>query len=72
MQVRVSGSYITLKDALKVAGVIATGGMARVFLAEQSVMVNGIPETRRGRKLYPGDVVVCEGHTIAITVADES
>ena len=28
-----------------------------MFLAETEVMVNGEKEDRRGRKLYPGDIV---------------
>lgn len=49
--------YITLQSLLKLTGVIHTGGMAKVFLNENVVLVNEEQENRRGRKLYPGDVV---------------
>ena len=49
--------YITLQSLLQVGGVISTGGMAKIFLAENEVMVNGEREDRRGRKLYSGDNV---------------
>ena len=49
--------YITLQAVLQVGDVIATGGMAKCYLAENPVEVNGESENRRGRKLYPNDVV---------------
>lgn len=49
--------YITLQSALQVLGVISTGGMAKIYLAENTVLVNGEPDNRRGRKLYSGDQV---------------
>ena len=50
--------FITLQSALKIMGVISTGGMAKIFLQENEVKVNGEREDRRGRKLYPGDKVL--------------
>ena len=58
--------YITLQSLLQVADFISTGGMAKVFLNENIVMVNGEAENRRGRKLYPGDEIVVLGKTIVI------
>ena len=49
--------YITLQSLLQVVGEIPTGGMAKIYLAENSVLVNGEPENRRGRKLYSGDEI---------------
>lgn len=49
--------YITLQSLLKVTNIIPTGGMAKMFLEENEVLVNGELENRRGRKLYPGDKV---------------
>lgn len=49
--------YITLNVLLKITGIIDTGGMAKAFLAETPVLVNGESENRRGRKLYAGDVI---------------
>ncbi|MBA1393778.1 RNA-binding protein, partial [Lactobacillus sp. XV13L] len=37
--------------------IISTGGQAKWFLQENQVLVNGQEENRRGKKLYPGDVV---------------
>ncbi len=49
--------YITLQSLLKIVGVISTGGMVKSYLAENTVLVNGERENRRGRKLYSGDEI---------------
>lgn len=48
---------ITLGQFLKFAGIAGTGGHAKVLIEEEDVVVNGIVETRRGKKLRHGDVV---------------
>jgi|HigsolmetaAR206D_1030411.scaffolds.fasta_scaffold00060_32 ribosome-associated protein len=53
--------YITLGQLLKLVGIIRTGGQAKRFLAENRVTVNGQPESRRGKKLVPGDTVEVDG-----------
>lgn len=53
--------YITLGQFLKLADCISTGGQAKSFLQEASITVNGEPENRRGRKLYPQDQIEVEG-----------
>ena len=42
---------------LKVCGVATTGGHAKLLIQDGEVAVNGTVETRRGRKLAPGDIV---------------
>jgi ribosome-associated protein len=46
---------IRLGQLLKLAGLLEGGGEAKAFLAATPVLVNGEPETRRGRQLAPGD-----------------
>ena len=48
---------ITLGQALKVSDLVGSGGEAKVLIQAGEVLVNGEVETRRGRKLVPGDVV---------------
>ena len=60
VQIRPNEEYITLGVLLKIEGIIQTGGMAKAYLADNPVLVNGEPDNRRGRKLYPGDVVEVE------------
>lgn len=48
---------VRLGQLLKLAGIVDGGGEVKSFLADHEVLVNGGPETRRGRQLRPGDVV---------------
>lgn len=67
----VRGDYITLGQLLKLAGLIGTGGETKTFLAETPIRVNGEPESRRGRKLRPGDVIAVEGAEEIRLVAED-
>lgn len=49
--------YITLGQFIKLAGIIDTGGQAKDYLAGTTILVNGAEENRRGKKLYPDDVI---------------
>ena len=57
IKLRKDEPFITLGVLLKIAGIIDTGGQAKFFLAENTVLVNGEEENRRGRKLYHGDLI---------------
>ena len=57
VKIRRDEEYITLNVLLKITDMIPTGGMAKIYLAENDVYVNGEKENRRGRKLYRGDIV---------------
>jgi ribosome-associated protein len=56
-QVKLSTEFITLGQFLKLADVIQSGGMAKWFLSEHTVFINGEQDQRRGRKLRAGDKV---------------
>ena len=56
--VPIRGEMIRLGELLKLAGVVGTGGEAKLLLASAEVRVNGEPESRRGRQLHPGDEVL--------------
>ncbi len=58
--IAVSGP-LPLGAFLKLAGVAATGGHAKIIVQSGDVSVNGEVETRRGRTLQAGDVVVVAG-----------
>ncbi|WP_050613528.1 S4 domain-containing protein YaaA [Bacillus testis] len=55
--IAISTEYITLGQFLKIADVIDSGGMAKWFLSEHDVFINGELDVRRGRKLRNGDVI---------------
>ncbi len=48
---------INLDQFLKWAGLVSTGGEAKILIAEGAVKVNGQFETKRSRKLKESDVV---------------
>ena len=52
------GDHITLDALLKATGLASSGGAAKVLIADGQVLVNAEVETRRGRKLRAGDLVV--------------
>ncbi|WP_284140671.1 MULTISPECIES: S4 domain-containing protein YaaA [unclassified Virgibacillus] len=60
-KIEINTEFITLGQFIKLANILDSGGMVKVFLQEQGVLVNGELEQRRGRKLYPNDVVEVEG-----------
>ena len=58
--------FIKLGQALKAAGFVDSGVEAKEVIQDGLVLVNGEVDTRRGRKLYEGDVVSFENKTIKI------
>lgn len=55
--IHIATEYITLDAFLKWSGVADTGGVAKTLIASGDIRVNDAVETRRGRKLRPGDRV---------------
>lgn len=60
-KVKLNTEFITLGQFLKLAEVIQTGGMAKWFLSEHDIFINGEQDQRRGRKLRAGDKVQITG-----------
>ena len=60
-QLRAGEDFIRLGQVLKAAGMAETGAEAKEVIQDGLVMVNGETETRRGRKLHSGDVVLYDG-----------
>lgn len=48
---------LRLDQFLKLNGIAETGGQAKVMIQAGEVKVNGVVETRRRKKLSPGDLV---------------
>lgn len=63
----VRGEYVELAKLLKATGLVATGGEAKIAVGEGQVRVDGEVETRRRRKVRPGQVVEFDGETIRVT-----
>ena len=65
-RVKIDTEYITLQQLLKMEDFISSGGQAKYYVQENSVFVNNELDNRRGRKLYPGDVVKIENKEFVI------
>ncbi len=59
--VEVSEVPIELYKILKFEGMAASGGEAKSVIADGLVLVNGIVETRKRKKILSGDVVEFAG-----------
>ena len=58
---------IRLGQLLKLADAIDSGSDVEALLARGEVTVNGELETRRGRRLVHGDVIVCAGEAVRVS-----
>ena len=65
-KIKLREEFIKLGQALKPAGLVESGVEAKEVIQDGLVKVNGEVDTRRGRKLYSGDVVVFDGEEIRI------
>lgn len=63
----ISTPWIRLDQALKAADWVQTGGEAKIRIQAGEIRVNGQVETRRGRKLRPGDRVEGLGRAFEVT-----
>ena len=64
--IKLRDDHIKLGQALKAAGLVESGVMAKEVIVDGQVRVNGETDTRRGRKLYAGDIVTFKGEEIRI------
>ena len=64
--------YIKLDQFLKWQQIAQSGGEAKMLIHNGYVEVNGEMELRRGRKLFPGDVVTIEDLSYEVHGSDES
>lgn len=66
-EITIRDEFIKLGQAMKLAGLVESGVEAKDVITDGQVKVNGEVDTRRGRKLYPGDVFIFRGkeYTIA-------
>ena len=65
--ISINTEFIKLDAFLKFAGMVGTGGEAKIRIAEGEVSVNGEVCTMRGKKLRPGDIVSLGGEEIQVT-----
>ena len=59
-ELEIKTEYVTLGQLLKIAGEVDSGGEVKEYLRLHTPLVNGEPDSRRGRKLRPGDIVTLQ------------
>ena len=64
--IKLRDEFIKPGQALKAANLVEDGVEAKYVIQDGEVLVNGEPDTRRGRKLYDGDVISYQGEEVKI------
>ena len=64
--VEIKDDFIKLGQLLKLANLVSSGVEAKMVIQDGLVMVNGEVETRRGKKIYPQDVVEFQGQEVTV------
>ena len=57
---------VELYKILKFEGMVASGGEAKLVIADGQVTVNGEVETRKRKKIVNGDIIVFGSETLHI------
>ncbi len=66
----IKDDFIKMGQLLKLANLVESGAMAKEVIEAGQVTYNGQVETRRGKKVYPGDIVEFDGESV--TVANDN
>ena len=65
--VKIKTEYITLGQLIKFLSLVGSGGEVKFFLMENDILLNGEPELRRGKKIYPEDIIQINKESYRIT-----
>lgn len=64
--IKIKDEHIKLGQLMKLAELADSGVDAKMEIQEGCVMVNGEVEVRRGKKIYPGDVIEFDGQQVKV------
>jgi ribosome-associated protein len=67
-QVEISKEPIELYKILKFEGIASSGGEAKYIVGNGQVLVNGLVETRKRKKIISGDTIEVMGEKFQITL----
>lgn len=65
-EIYIRDDFIKLGQALKLAGLVESGVEAKEVIQDGLVKVNGVIDTRRGKKLVADDEVSFDGNSFVI------
>ncbi len=66
ISLRQGEKFIKLGQLLKKADLVSSGVEAKIVILEGQVRLNGVTEERRGKKVYPGDIVSFQGEDVKV------
>ncbi len=69
--IEISEEPVELYKILKLASRVQSGGEAKHAIAEGRVMVNGVVETRKQKKIFSGDMVTFNNESIRVAALFE-
>ena len=67
MEIEIRDEFIKLGQAMKLSGLADDGVQAKIAIQNGEVLVNGEVETRRGKKLVPGDRFTFDGTEVLVS-----
>ena len=70
-EVYIKTESIKLGQALKLSGLVGSGTDAKFLISDGLISVDGETETRRGRKLFGGEVVTFEDNSFKIVNSEK-
>jgi ribosome-associated protein len=56
-EVEITKEPVELYKILKFEGLVSSGGEAKTVINDGQVLLNGVPETRKRKKIVSGDVI---------------
>ncbi len=65
--IHIKDDFIKMGQLLKLANMVESGAIAKEVIEEGLVKYNGQVETRRGKKIYPGDIVEFDGESVTVS-----
>lgn len=64
--IKIKDEFIKLGQLIKLAGLVDSGVDAKIVIQDGLVKVNGEVDTRRGKKIVPGDIVEYQGNQVKV------
>jgi hypothetical protein len=68
--IKIKDDNIKLGQLIKLAGLVDNGVEAKYVIQNSLVYVNGQIDTRRGRKIVPGDIIKFKNEEIKVEAND--
>ena len=69
-EIEITKEPVELYKILKFEAMVASGGEAKLVIAEGLVTVNGVTETRKRKKIMSGDVITFAGERYSVKLVN--